>query len=438
MQGTWAARLETASAGTASDQTRPHQGTSIRRRRPCRRTSGRHGRPSGGSCRRRAARRASRGQPGVGIAAEHGDQVGPRGQQRGVDARVPGDLADPRRHQRDGRALATGRARRRRRARPAARRPCRRRRRRAMLPPIRPAAVALVDAAGLAQLLERRSAGAGRCRGWRGRAAPGGPACRWPPPPAPATPPRAWATARAFERSDRASFSLSQATSGSSPRSAGCAAPRTPPRPTPSRPSVVSSATSRSCSSSSDATSAAAYACWASVSGRRSQSVRRSPLAGVMPSSPCSSDDQRRRAVADEPGRDLGVEQVAPGSRPTAWVSTSRSCWAAWATASAGLLEQPAQRAPGRRPAGRRARVPAAASASCTSARRGKYVRSRWNSVSMAYRGSADQLVDDLVELGGRGRSSGGSRGLVSRGRRRGPDAIHAAVPPATLTTSTP
>ena len=47
-----------------------------------------------------------------------------------------------------------------------------------------------------------------------------------------------------------------------------------------------------------------------SVSGRRSQSVSRSPLAGVMPSSPCSSDDQRRRAVADEAGGDLGVEQA--------------------------------------------------------------------------------------------------------------------------------
>ena len=47
--------------------------------------------------------------------------------------------------------------------------------------------------------------------------------------------------------------------------------------------------------------------------------------------------DQRRRAVADEPGGDLGVEQVRAGWRRTACVRTSRSCWAAWATASAGL-----------------------------------------------------------------------------------------------------
>ena len=39
------------------------------------------------------------------IAADDRHQIGPRGEQGGVDAGVAGDLADPRRHQRDGRAL---------------------------------------------------------------------------------------------------------------------------------------------------------------------------------------------------------------------------------------------------------------------------------------------------------------------------------------------
>ena len=116
-------------------------------------------------------------------------------------------------------------------------------------------------------------------------------------------------------------------------------------------------------------------------------------------------------------------------------MSTSRSCWAAWATASAGLSNSRASDVGSTASGSTSTRPPG--QASCTSARRGKYVRSRWNSVSMRVARLGDQVVDEVVEIGlavdPAIRHEGWSPPTVSR-----PDAIHASVPPATLTTSMP
>ena len=99
------------------------------------------------------------------------------------------------------------------------------------------------------------------------------------------------ATPRARGLSARTSLSRSHALSGSVPltgrvRSSSQAAA------THSVPARARRAwrASTSCSASRSATSPAAYVCCSSVSGRRNQSVRRSPLAAVTFSSPHSSD----------------------------------------------------------------------------------------------------------------------------------------------------
>ncbi len=75
------------------------------------------------------------------------------------------------------------------------------------------------------------------------------------------------------------------------PRSpASCGAPRTLRRPSRSGRDAASLAASRSCTSRRYSTSTAAYCIWSSDSGRRSQSVSRSPFGGDTPISPWSSD----------------------------------------------------------------------------------------------------------------------------------------------------
>ena len=330
------------------------------------------------------------GQPGVRVAAQDGDEVGPGGQQRGVDAGVPGDLADPRRHQRD-------------------RRPHR--------------AVELVDAVGRRRRLGRPCAAATaasssrpirprRCRsstprawassssvvGWRWampRMARSGSTWRTGMSLAAASRSRhaatAWATARARDRSERASFSFIHAASGVDRAGrAGCAAPRRPPRPTPVRPSSAELGDRAGpAAASSDATSAAAYACWA-VGQRPAQPVGEAVALGRRDAE--LALQQRRPATACRSRRSRprpGCRTGARGTAPTAWVSTSRSCCAAWATASAGdsnsLAQRPRvdrQRVDERQLTGvadvvrprRAARAPAAGS---TSARGGTRCRSR-------------------------------------------------------------
>ena len=192
----------------------------------------------------------------------------------------------------------------------------------------------------------------------------------------------AWATARARGRSERASFSLSpRHARGRSPRSAGGAAPRTRPRPSSSRPSAPQLGDQAVVQLEQDATSAAAYSHWASVSGRRSQSVSRSPLAGDDAELALQQRRQRRRAVADEAGGDLGVEQPRR-DRPDGVGQHVEVLLGGVGDGEGRAGEQPASGA-GSTASGSTSTSPSG-QASWTRASRGKYVRSRWNSVSRA------------------------------------------------------
>ena len=127
-------------------------------------------------------------EPGVGVAPDHGDQVGPRGEQRGVDPRVPGHLADPRRDQRHRRPLGpvelvdgVGHGRR------IGRLAGGDGGEDVLADP--PPAVALVDAPGLAQLLERRRLALGDAEDGEVGQHLADRRVASPRPPAPATPP---------------------------------------------------------------------------------------------------------------------------------------------------------------------------------------------------------------------------------------------------------
>ena len=143
-----------------------------------------------------------------------------------------------------------------------------------------------------------------------------GPGCRPASPGARATRPPPGRHPAPCGRSCRTSLSAARRRRDRRDRRAAGGAPRTRRAPTPCGRARRAGRRAGRSSSSRWATSAAAYACWSSVSGRRSQSVSRSPLGTRSCSSPCSSDDQRRRGVAEEAGGQLGVEQ--PGRDRTA------------------------------------------------------------------------------------------------------------------------
>ena len=298
--------------------------------------------------------------------------------------------------------------------------------------------VALVDAAGLGQLVERRSAGAGRCRAWPGRAAPGAPAM----------------SIAAASRSRHAATRLGDGP-GPRPQRAGVLQLQSR-RPRGRSPPV---GRVRSSSHASSAQPSAAERgqlgdeavlqleqvgarrrrrtpAGSSVSGRRSQSVRRSPLAGVMPE---LALQQRRPATACRSRRTRrrpGCRTAARGIAPTAWVSTSRSCWAACATATRRAREQPGER---RRVDGQRVdearcrrarRAAPGPGAGSTSARGGTRCRARTAARRPARRRrrrGRPSSVDPAI----------GSRGLVPARRvvPRPDVRSTASVPPATLTT---
>ena len=211
--------------------------------------------------------------------------------------------------------------------------------------------------ADAAELVERSGAAAGRCPRRRGRAARSGPAGRSRRPVAPATP-------RPPGRRRGPAPQLAGLLDAP-PRVLGVARRTRPRRAAPRtrrRPSRAGRRSSRSAARSvveleqvGDVGRGVARA-GSSPSGRRSQSVSRSPLGSRMPR---TRSCQRRPATAwpaEEPGGELGVEEASSGTVPQASSSTSRSWSAAWSTASAGPVEHRRQRRRGRRRAGRRGR----------------------------------------------------------------------------------
>ena len=105
-----------------------------------------------------------------------------------------------------------------------------------------------------------------------------------------------------------------------------------------SRPIGSSRATSTSCSASRCSTSAAAYTRCSACSGRRVQSVRRSPFVSRTSSSRSTSDASDGAPSPMKPAATC-VSNSFDGPRPHARARIARSCSAACATISAGPAE---------------------------------------------------------------------------------------------------
>ena len=123
------------------------------------------------------------------------------------------------------------------------------------------------------------------------------------------------ATPRAAPRSWRAPLMRHHAMSGSGRDRTRCRRSSHSSSAHCNRPTASSRSTSTSCNAIRYSTSAAAYACCSGRSGRRVQSVRRSPLVSRVPEQSLDHGGERRCAEPDEAGRDLGVEQLS-GTRP--------------------------------------------------------------------------------------------------------------------------
>ena len=166
------------------------------------------------------------------------------------------------------------------------------------------------------------------------------------------------------------------------------------PRPAAQR---CSSADRRSCSCSSHATSDSAYAFWA-VRQRPPQPVREPVTLGRRDAQLALQERrERRRPVAHEPSRDLCVEQVGTGWRRRRGSARRGPAARHAPRASAGVSNNRGQRPhvdarAGRRGPARRFAVGRRRAAPRELQQRrgvGSRCRSRWNSVSIAYRGWA-------------------------------------------------
>ena len=248
--------------------------------------------------------------------------------------------------------------------------------------------VSIVDAARLGEFLQRSTGTLRDARGWRDPAAPGGPARRDASPAVRAMPPRPGRRPRALGRRVRASFSRSHASSGfGTAHRLACAVPRRHRPPTRSvRPRQLGR---EPVVDFEEVLHVGGGVLHLVVGQRATQPVGQSITLGRRHTDlALQQRHQRRRAVAGEPGGDLGVEhprrhgpdgvgqhieillggvdhaeRLGPNSgandrTSTASGSMRATCWPA----------------------------PASSQATWISASLGKYVRSRWNSVSSAYR----------------------------------------------------
>ena len=173
-----------------------------------------------------------------------------------------------------------------------------------------------------------------------------------------------------------------------------------------SRPTASSRSTSSSCSASRCSTSAAAYD--ALLGAQRPARPVGQPVALREPDAeqPLDERGERRRAEADEAGRDLRVEQLrrAGAARPL----EDREVLSA---ACATMQPAPASSSPsgaGSTASGSTSAMPSG-HAIWISASRGQYERSPWNSVSSAYRGSSASAATSSASAAGRRRSRRGS-----------------------------